>query len=225
MSFLTENRKRCKLDEQKRRQIIALITNGSSRRVAAQRVGCAASTVTRCAARDRKFALGLLEAEHAAEVLLLRRIQAAAEDPKHWRAAAWLLERRNPSDFYLRPPTLITPEQMKGFMEQFASFLHEDLPQKNYRRIIHKIRKLSRECEAANAPLITEREDEWEIIQSEEANAQTRHNAHPAESAGFADATPHRQKEYEFATGEIDATASESIPYDDGQPPGPPCNT
>ncbi len=119
----------------------------------------------------------LLEAEHSAEVLLLRRIQAAAEDPKHWRAAAWLLERRNPSDFFLRPPTLITPEQMKALMEQFVSFLHEDLPQKNYRRIIHKIRKLSRECDAANAPLITEQEDEWEMIQSEDAGgavAQTR---------------------------------------------------
>jgi len=35
------------LDESKRRVIIALVTNGSSRRVAARYVGCAPSTITR----------------------------------------------------------------------------------------------------------------------------------------------------------------------------------
>ena len=44
------------LDEAKRRKIIALLANGSSRRVAARVVGCAHSTITRTAERDPEFA-------------------------------------------------------------------------------------------------------------------------------------------------------------------------
>ena len=58
------------LDESNRRTIIALITNGSSRRVAARYVGCAHTTITRTAARDPEFAAQLARAEHSAEISL-----------------------------------------------------------------------------------------------------------------------------------------------------------
>ncbi len=47
------------LDETKRKTIIALLANGSSRRMAAGYVGCAPSTITRTAARDPEFAAQL----------------------------------------------------------------------------------------------------------------------------------------------------------------------
>ena len=76
------------LDESKRHTIVALVTNGSSRRVAARYVGCAASTITRTAARDPEFAAQLARAEEIAEINLLRSIQAAAKKKRHWTTTA-----------------------------------------------------------------------------------------------------------------------------------------
>jgi hypothetical protein len=85
------------LDETKRRMIIALLMNGSSRRMAAGFVGCAPSTITRTAARDAEFAAQLARAEGNAETEALSLIRKAAHKERYWRAAAWLLERKNPS--------------------------------------------------------------------------------------------------------------------------------
>jgi hypothetical protein len=101
------------LDEDKRTKIIALVANGSSRRVAAKIVGCAASTITRTAARDPHFAEMLLRAENRFEIDALRSIQKAAKDERYWRAAAWLLERKNPLDFGARPAQTYSAEQVQ----------------------------------------------------------------------------------------------------------------
>ena len=50
------------LDEKKRAKIIALVANGSSRRMAARYVACAPSTITRTAMRDPDFAAQLAAA-------------------------------------------------------------------------------------------------------------------------------------------------------------------
>lgn len=136
------------LDESKRRQIIALIANGSSRRVAARYVGCAGTTITRTATRDPEFAAQLAHAEHIAEINLLRSIQKAGQIPKHWRAAAWLLERSNPEDFVLRQPDLVTEEQMATSLTQIAEALAEDLPEENYRRAMRKLETIVLEMKA-----------------------------------------------------------------------------
>ncbi len=51
------------LDDAKRRMVIALVTQGSSRRVAGRYVGCAGTTITRTAQRDPEFAAQLARAE------------------------------------------------------------------------------------------------------------------------------------------------------------------
>jgi hypothetical protein len=91
-----KHRRGTRLDEERRRMIIALLANGSSRRAAAAMVGCAPSTITRAAARDRQFARQLVEAERNVEVEALRRVREASKHPRHWRAAAWMLGRREP---------------------------------------------------------------------------------------------------------------------------------
>ncbi|NUQ63312.1 MAG: hypothetical protein HUU20_12605 [Pirellulales bacterium] len=92
---------RVELDAAARRLVIALVTNGSSRRTAARYVGCAPSTITRAAQRDPEFAAELVRAETTVEIQSLQAIRNAAKSDRYWRAAAWLLERKNPG---FRPP-------------------------------------------------------------------------------------------------------------------------
>jgi hypothetical protein len=98
------------LDETRRRKILALLANGSSRRVAARIAGCSHSTIVRTAQRDPEFAAELDAAEHKCEIEALRQIRTAAQNGRYWRAAAWLLERRNPRDYARRSPTTLSEE-------------------------------------------------------------------------------------------------------------------
>ena len=102
----------CVLDEKKRRQIIALLANGSSRRIAARVVGCDSSTIARTAQRDPDFAARLAAAEARVEIEAIRNIRDAAKNTRYWRAAAWLLERKNPRDFARQTPTTLSEEDV-----------------------------------------------------------------------------------------------------------------
>ena len=84
------------LDELKRREILAILTVGCRRRTAAKYVGCTVQTISNTAARDPDFAKQVRQAEQQAEIGALKEIREAGKEPRHWRAAAWLLERRNP---------------------------------------------------------------------------------------------------------------------------------
>jgi hypothetical protein len=109
------------LDDEKRRQIIALLANGSSRRMAANYVGCAPNTIVRTMLRDPQFAAAVREAEQNTEIEALRRVRNAGRDHRYWRAAAWLLERRNPQDFAHRPPHAFTDQQIVNLFLTVAS--------------------------------------------------------------------------------------------------------
>jgi hypothetical protein len=145
------------LDADKRQTIVSLLANGSSRRVAARFIGCAPSTITYTAARCPEFAERLVRAEQTAEVGLLQRVQAAAKLEKHWRAAAWLLERRNPEDFAARAPRLLSGDQVAAVLEQIIEVLRDDLPEENCRRVREKLGMLLSEFTTADAPVIVER--------------------------------------------------------------------
>jgi hypothetical protein len=147
---------RCSLDGVKRQRIITLVANGSSRRVAARFVGCAPSTITHTAMRDPQFAQDLTRAEQTVELSLLRCIHTAAKVKKHWRAAAWLLERRNPQDFALRAPQLFAPSQIADVFTQVIELLRTDLPHDNCRRAIQKLDDLILEFCDADRPLVIE---------------------------------------------------------------------
>ena len=114
------------------------------------------STITRTAARDPAFAAQLVQAEQSAEIHLLRSVQAAAKEMKYWRAAAWLLERRNPEDFGLRPPQLFTSRQVVELFARVAEILRGDLPEENCRPRDSETRRLDRgirHCRPALASL------------------------------------------------------------------------
>ena len=94
------------LDEAKRKRIIALLANGSSRRIAAHYVGCAQSTITRTATPRSPIRGGVGPGRTHAEIEALHNLRKAARNERYWQAAAWLLERRNPEDFASGNPML-----------------------------------------------------------------------------------------------------------------------
>ena len=98
--------------EEKRRIILAMLKNGSSRprRRQVRRLH-PPTTIYRTLKRDPAFAEAVAMAEHHVEIEALRRARRPPERTAT-RAAAWLLERRNPTDFAARDPTALTPEQV-----------------------------------------------------------------------------------------------------------------
>lgn len=116
------------LDDGKRREILALLSVGCSRRVAAAYVGCSVTTIRATALRDPEFAKALGRVEHQAEIGYLQNIQKAAKKEQYWRAAAWALERKNPEEYALRRPELVTVDQLQNLLAQLAQVLVADVP-------------------------------------------------------------------------------------------------
>jgi len=81
------------LDDTKKGEIAALLTAGMSMASAARYVGCDRKTIRRERAVDEAFDDRIRRARMASELKPLQAIREAAG--KHWRAAAWLLERQD----------------------------------------------------------------------------------------------------------------------------------
>lgn len=111
------------LDAQKRGRICGMIAMGSSRREAARAVGCHASTISRTMERDGEFADQVREAEVLSRTRPLRAMYDAVE--KHWRAAAWMLERTRPDEFERRRPHTYTQREVRELVDRL---LEEALP-------------------------------------------------------------------------------------------------
>ena len=126
------------LDEFKIREILAIIAVGCSRRTAASYVGCAVSTIQNTADRNPKFAEELRKKECKSQIGYLKNIQNAAKMEKYWRAAAWALERINPEEFARPSPEVITVDQIRRLLAQFAEVIVEEVPVPAYRKNILK---------------------------------------------------------------------------------------
>ncbi len=130
------------LDEEKRRTIIALLANGSSSRMAAGYVGCSPATLMRTMDRDPDFAAAVARAERSTEIEALRRIKAASQESRYWRAAAWLLERRNPQEFADRPPKALTEEQIARMFRLMADPFVVKMPDKDFFEAMERLESL-----------------------------------------------------------------------------------
>lgn len=133
---MTHGQKRPALDEIKKREILAMLSVGCSRRMAARYVGCSPSTIPNTALRDPEFAKRLGHATLAAQVGYLKNIQKAAKKEQYWRAAAWALERLNPDEFAARRPDTVTIVRIKEMMVTLAQLVIEDLPNPAHRKNI-----------------------------------------------------------------------------------------
>ena len=136
------------LDQIKRREIIAILSVGCSRRTAAKYVDCAVSTIQNTADRDTSFAKQLREAEFVSEIGFLKNIKEAAKKAQYWRAAAWALERKNPQEFAARGPDVITVEQISHLLSRFAEIIVEEVPvAKTRKAIIKRLDSLSHDLQ------------------------------------------------------------------------------
>ena len=145
------------LDAEKKGQILGLLALGCSHRIAAAYIGCSASTIRNTALRDPEFRRKLGRAENQAEVNYLRQIQKAAEKEQYWRAAAWVLEHRNPKDYALRQHKTINDQQLQMFLTQVAQTILSPIADREIRqKIIARLDALTAKLSRATSTEITE---------------------------------------------------------------------
>ncbi len=134
------------LDETRRREICAILAVGGTRTIAASYVGCHVETIRNTAKRDAQFAEQLRRAEISPEISYLRTVQTAAQDSKHWRAAAWALERLFPDRYASRNPKAITINQMTEILAALGAIVTDEVPVRRYRhRILDRLARLMAE--------------------------------------------------------------------------------
>lgn len=114
------------LDEFQRGRICGMVSLGASRREVAKAVGCHVSTIARTADRDGAFARQLADAETLAHLRPLKALMEASS--RHWRAAAWLLERMHPEQFGRRAPWTYTRRQVRETVDQLLEVVLGKLP-------------------------------------------------------------------------------------------------
>jgi hypothetical protein len=132
------------LDQIKKREILAILSVGSSRRTAARYVGCSPTTIQNTADRDPEFAEQLHHADHIAEIEYLKSIKKAAKKEQYWRAAAWALERGFPEKYARRGPDVITVEQIGLLLTKFSEIIVRELPERQRSDILKKMDAMSR---------------------------------------------------------------------------------
>jgi len=132
------------LDDEKRAQILAILTVGCSQNMAAQYVGCSPETIRRTAERDPKFAKKLREAKGTAELGLVRNIRNAAKKEQYWRAAAWALERGFPEKYARRGPDVITVEQIGLLLTRFSAIIIDVVPERHRIAVAKKMDAVAR---------------------------------------------------------------------------------
>jgi len=143
------------LDEFRKREILAILSVGCSRRTAARYVGCSPSTIRRTAERDPAFAEALHKAESKAQILFMQNIAAAARKEQYWRAAAWALERLNPEDYAARSPHAVTLEQIRTLVSEFARIIVEEVPIAAHRKkILRRLERLGREWDVPRSSAV-----------------------------------------------------------------------
>jgi hypothetical protein len=113
------------LDAVKQREVCALISVGCGMDVAARFVGCSVRTIRRELLRDAEFYEQLRQAELRANLAPLDALCKAAQ--RHWRAAAWFLERTQPVRFGRRYQGKYTERQVAGIISRIHQIVREEV--------------------------------------------------------------------------------------------------
>lgn len=139
------------LDATQKSHVLAILSVGGSRQLAAQFVGCTLPAIQRAARGDPAFAQALRHAERQPILNHLKNIQTAAKQERHWRASAWLLERKDPQEFAPRGPDIITGQQLHELLTQIVRILVEAIPVASIRKNV--IKQLSLLLHALGRPV------------------------------------------------------------------------
>jgi len=126
------------LDDTKKREILAILSVGCSRRAAAAYVGCAVKTIANEMRRDENFTAEIERRETSVEIGYIRNIQNAAKSEKNWRAAAWFLERRFPEEFGPKKSESLRHSQIEDLLFGLAGIIGAEVPVAAFRKQILK---------------------------------------------------------------------------------------
>ena len=137
--------KRRQLTQQQKNEILAILSAGCSRAAATRSVRCTPNRLKREILENPTFAEQVAKAEEGIELFYLSRIRSAAQKEQHWRAAAWVLERRLPNRYGVKKPESLTAEHVQKFMAACLQILAEEMPDKEQREKI--LNRLSEELE------------------------------------------------------------------------------
>jgi IS30 family transposase len=130
------------LDDAKRQQICTLVAAGCGIDGAARHIGCVPNTIHREARRNPQFGDALRQALQTSELNPLNAVRDAAA--RHWRAAAWLLERTNPKQFARQDPEAIPIDDFHKFVEKLKSETVWHVQVRNqYLPLLGKLRRLA----------------------------------------------------------------------------------
>lgn len=127
------------LDATKKGQILAIVSLGGTRGMAARFVGCTPRTIRNEARRDPEFAAALAKAADAPELSYLQSIRKAAQETRYWRAAAWALERTRPQRYAPRRPDTISFAQMRRFINELVAIVTDEVPARYRKRILQRL--------------------------------------------------------------------------------------
>lgn len=84
-----------KITDEKKKEILAVLTMGGSRNIAADYVSVGRTTLLSLIDRDAQFSEQVKKAEAMGQIKHLQTIDKA----KVWQASAWMLERKWPQEF------------------------------------------------------------------------------------------------------------------------------
>lgn len=105
--------------------ILAALRNGHTRSAAAALVDVHYSTMARMVTADAEFRAAVENAEAFAKGKYEQVVARASEDPKHWTAAAWWLERRYHAEYGRRDQVEVRID-MQAEVRKLASDLGMD---------------------------------------------------------------------------------------------------
>ena len=134
-----------RLNPQEKNEILALLSAGYSRTTTARYIHRAPATLRREIQECPPFAAQIAKAEEGAEVFYLSCIRRAALKEQYWRAAAWVLERRQPNRYGAKKPEQLTPEHVQKFMATCVQIIAEELPNDEQREKL--LNRLAKELE------------------------------------------------------------------------------
>jgi len=141
--------KRKRLTAKERNEVLAILSAGCSRAAAARCVRCTPYLLRREMVENSKFAEQVAKAEEGIELFYLSRIRSAASKEQHWRAAAWVLERRMPDRYGTKKAESLTAEKVQKFMTSCLQIIADELPDEEQRtKILNRLTEEITEPEA-----------------------------------------------------------------------------
>jgi hypothetical protein len=125
-------------------EVVRLVSQGFSVRLAARWVGCAEGTIRYARKRDPQFARQFEQGQIEREMELLRIIREAAKDPRQWRAGAWWLERMFPERYAPCKGKGISAQQLVERVDQFFDDIEGRVPADLHQSLHSEFQRLMR---------------------------------------------------------------------------------